>query len=227
MTMQAVQAQSPRQQITSLLLTMGLKVEKTLDQAIMALLHSKTHHAAAPLPELPSIQELELALDQAVFAALRSGALASSEVGHATAIVNIGKELVRLARLAANLGRRVGDVGEHCDEEDFSRLQPLAIAVSHLSRQTLRALAHMDPVLARNAAAGSSTVDSYRDYVYRGHRQPSLTSTGQNAHLFFASRCLEQIADHLSELAENLVIFLNNVPAAQGSRPENRRQIAC
>lgn len=227
MTIQAVQAQSPRHQITSLLVNMGLRVEKNLDQAIMALLHSRTHHAAAPVEDAPSIQELELAVDQAVFAALQSGALASSEVGHATAIVNIGKELARLARLAGNLGRRVSDVGEHCDEEDFSRLQPLAIAVSHLSRQTLRALTHLDPVLARSAASGSRTVDSYRDYVYRGHHQPWLTSSQQNAHLFFASRCLEQIADHLSELAENLVVFLNGFTAAQGGRPENRQQIAC
>ncbi|HET9838727.1 MAG TPA: PhoU domain-containing protein [Candidatus Angelobacter sp.] len=227
MTIQAVQSQSSRQQITSLLVSMGFKVEEAVDQAIMALLHSKTHNVAAPVEDVVAIQELGLAVDQAVFAALRSGAMASSEVGHATASLNIGKELARLARLAANLGRRVGDVGEHCDQEDFSRLQPLAIAVSHLSRQTLRALAHMDLVLARNAAAGSSTVDTYRDYVYRGQRQPALTSTEQNAHLFFASRCLEQIADHLSELAENLVVFLGSAPSTQSGRPENRPQIAC
>ncbi|HLY91671.1 MAG TPA: PhoU domain-containing protein [Candidatus Angelobacter sp.] len=227
MTIQAVQAQSPRQQITSLLLAMGVQVEKTLDQAIMALLHSKTHHTAAPVEGAQAIQELESAVDQAVFAALRSGALAQPEAGHATAIINIGKELARLARLADNLGRRVSDVGEHCDDEDFSRLEPLAIAVSHLSRQTLRALAHMDPVLARNAAAASATVDAYRDYVYRGHRQPSLTSSDQNAHLFFASRCLEQIADHLSDLAENLVVFLSSIPATQAGRTANRQQVAC
>jgi len=227
MTNQAVQAQSPRQQITSLLVNMGLRVDKNLDQAIMALLHSRTHNAAGAVEDAGAIQELETAVDQAVYAALQSGALASSEIGHATAIVNIGKELARLARLAANLGRRVSDVGEHCDEEDFSRLQPLAIAVSHLSRQTLRALTHLDPVLARNAAAGSGTVDIYRDYVYRGERQASITSSEQNAHLFFASRCLEQIADHLSELAENLVVFLNNFASVQSGRPENRQQIAC
>jgi phosphate uptake regulator len=227
MTIQAVQAQSPRQQITSLLVNIGLRVEKSLDQAIMALLHSRTHHAAGPVEDALAIQELELAVDQAVFSALQSGALPSSEVGHAAAIVNIGKELARLARLAANLGRRVSDVGEHCDEEDFSRLQPLAIAVSHLSRQTLRALTHLDPVLARNAAAGSRTVDTYRDYVYRGQPQPSLASSQQHAHLFFASRCLEQIADHLSELAENLVVFLNGFAAAPAGPPDNRQQIAC
>ena len=224
---QAVQAQSPRQIITSLLVSMGLKAENTLDQAITALLHSQTHVAAGLAENTLSIQELEVAVDQAVFSALQNGDLPSSAVGHATAIVNISKALSRLSKLAASLGRKVSQVGEHCDQEDLSRLQPLAIAVSHLCRQTLRALTHLDPVLARNAAGGSATVDTYRDYVYRDLRHPGSMSNEQNMHLFFASRCLEQIADHASELAENLVIFLGGVPPFRSSSLENRRRAAC
>jgi len=227
MTIHAVQAQSPLQRILALLVSMGLKVEKTLDQSITALLHSHTHAAAGAVENVLSIQELEAAVDDAVFGALQSGDLPSSDVAHTTSVVNISKSLSRLAKLAASLGSKVGQVGEHCDQEDFSRLQPLAIAVSHLCRQTLRALNHHDPVLARNAAAGSTTVDTYRDYVFRELRDPARTTSEQNRHLLFASRCLEQIADHASELAENLVIFLGPGAPFRCSSPENRRRVAC
>jgi phosphate uptake regulator len=101
-------------------------------------------------------------------------------------------------------------VGKHNDHEDFSRLQPLAIAVSHLCRQTLRSLARLDPVLARNAAAGGASVDAYRDYVLRGlSGHQSHATDEQDLHLVFASRCLEQIADNATHLAENLVTFLD------------------
>jgi phosphate transport system protein len=227
MTIHAVQPQPARQRIIALLVSMGLKVEQALDQSITALLHSQTHAAAGVVENVLAIQELEAAVDHAVFGALQSGELPSSDVAHTTSVVNISKALSRLAKLAASLGSKVGQVGEHCDQEDFSRLQPLAIAVSHLCRQTLRALSHHDPVLARNAAAGSTTVDAYRDYVFRELRDPAHTTTGQSMHLLFASRCLEQIADHASELAENLVIFLGAGATLRCSSPDNRRRAAC
>jgi phosphate transport system protein len=226
MTIQAVPAQSQKQNITSLLVSMGVKVEAVLDRAIAGLL-SRTHVADGLLESAMAVQELEVAVDQAVFSAFQSGEFLSSDLRHVTSVVNISKELARVARVAANLGRRLSQVGEHCDEEDLSRLQPLAIAVSHLCRQSLRALTHLDPVLARNAASGKATVDTYRDYVYRSLSQPQPITNEQNRHLLFASRCLEQIADHLSELAENLVIFLAAGPLRQGKSLESHAQIAC
>jgi phosphate transport system protein len=227
MTIQAVQAQPSRRKITSLLVTMGLKVDQAVEQAIAALLHSSTHASAGLMENVVAIQELEITLDQAVFAALESGDLPASDVRQAASVVNISKDLARLGKLAANLGRKVSQVGEHHEHEDFSRLQPLAIAVSHLCRQTLQSLTRMNPVLAHNAAAGSASVDAYRDYVFRGLRGPAaLVSDEQNAHLIFASRCLEQIADYAVDLAENLVVFLGSGPCPVGGRPETRQQVA-
>jgi len=166
-----------------------------------------------------AIQELELALDHAVFSALERGDLPRSEVRRMTSIVNISKDLARLGKLASNLGRKVTEVGKHNEHEDFSRLQPLAIAVSHLCRQTLRSLTRLDLVLARSAAAGGASVDAYRDYVLRnlnGHQQPAVGEQ-DDLHLIFASRCLEQIADHAAHLAESLVDFLSGEPEPEQS----------
>jgi phosphate uptake regulator len=136
--------------------------------------------------------------------------LPRSEVRRLTAIVSISKDLARLGKLAANLGRKVTEVGKHNEHEDFSRLQPLAIAVSHLCRQTLRSLTRLDLVLARSAAAGGASVDAYRDYVLRklNSHQHRTTDEQNDLHLLFASRCLEQIGDHAIHLAESLVEFL-------------------
>src|SRR5262249_25345290 len=225
MTIQAVQAQNPRKKITNLLVSMGLKVDKAVDQAILALLHSNTHGVGGVMENAVAIQELQTVLDQAVFAALERGDLLPSEIRTVTSVVNISKDLGRLGRLAANLGRRVSQVGQHNDHEDFSRLQPLAIAVSHLCRQTLRSLTHMDPVLARNAAAGGASVDAYRDYVLRGLH--SHSDDQPSMHLIFASRCREQTADQVIDLAENLPTFLSCTPSPQNRIPAAGRQVAC
>jgi phosphate transport system protein len=217
MTIQAVQAQSTEDKINSLLETMGRKVDEAVSRAITALLDSNSHIVAGVMENAVATQELELAIDQIVFSALEQGDLRPCEVRRFTSAVNISKDLVRLGKLAANLGRKVTQVGKHNDHEDFSKLQPLAIAVSHQCRQALRSLARLDPVLARNAAAGGVTVDAYRDYVMRGlQRQGPDITNEQDLHLIFASRCLEQIADDAGHLAQNVVVFLGEEGPEEG-----------
>ena len=181
MAIQAVRAQTAENNINNLLATMGVKADEVMGRAIAALLHTDSHVAADVLETSVAIQELELTLHQAVFSALESGGLGASEIKRLTSAANISKDLSRLGKLAANL-----------------------------CRQTLRSLARLDPVLARNAAAGGASVDAYRDYVLRGlsGRQSHATDE-QDLHLVFASRCLEQIADNATHLAENLVTFLD------------------
>ena len=210
MAIRAVKAQTTENRFNNLLVTMGLTVDEAVGKAIAALLHSNSHIVAGVMESAVAIQELELALDHAVFSALERGDLPRSEVRRMTSIVNISKDLARLGKLASNLGRKVTEVGKHNEHEDFSRLQPLAIAVSHLCRQTLRSLTRLDLVLARSAAAGGASVDAYRDYVLRNlNGQPQRATDEQDdLHLIFASRCLEQIADHVAHLAETLVDFL-------------------
>ena len=219
MTM-AVKTQATESKINNLLVTMGLKVDEAVGRAITALLDSNSHMVAGIMENAVAIQELEVAIDQAVFAALEQGDLCGSEVRRITSAVHIGKDLARLGKLAANLGRKVTQVGKHHDHEDFSRLQPLAIAVSHLCHVALRSLTRLDPILARNAAANGAAVDTYRDYVLRGlAQQGAHIADEQDLHLIFASRCLEQIADHTGHLTENLVVFLSGEEGPEENQP--------
>jgi len=218
MAIQAVRAQSTGHKIDNLLVSMGTNVDEAVSQAISALLCSNSHMVAGVMENAVAIQEMEHAIDREVMSALEHGTMGSSEVRRMTLAVNIGKDLARLGKLAANLGRKVTEVGKHHDHEDFSNLQPLAIAVSHLCRQTLRSLTRLDLVLARNAATGGASVDAYRDYVLRGltGQGPHITDE-QDLHLVFASRCLEQLADDARRLAENLVVFLENTHEPEDS----------
>ena len=223
MSSQVVKAQVTENKINSLIVNMGLKVDEAVNQAIAGLLHTSSHVVAGVMESAVAVQELEFSIDQVIMSALEKGELSASDTQRITSLVNISKDLARLGKLAANLGRKVSEVGRHQDHEDFSSLQPLAIAVSHLCRQTLRSLTKLDLILARNAAAGGTSVDAYRDYVLRGlnGRNP-FDSDEQKLHLVFASRCLEQIADHTTHLAENLVTFLEST-----NHEEKRQSVAC
>jgi phosphate uptake regulator len=111
MSIRAVKAQTTENQFNNLLVTMGRNVDEAVGKAIAALLHSNSHIVAGVMESAVAIQELELSLDHAVFSALERGDLPRSEVRRMTSIVNISKDLARLGKLAANLGRKVTEVG--------------------------------------------------------------------------------------------------------------------
>jgi phosphate transport system protein len=203
---------------------MALTVEEAVDQALGALLNSHTQNLAVVLQREAAINEMEVAIDHAIFVALEQGTLSPEEIRPVAAALKINKDLERLGDLAANIGRKVGHARERQQPQDYSELQPLAIAVSHVCRQTLRALTRQDLVLAKNVLHSGATVDNYRNYVFRRLRERADVPGRRESdvHLMFASRYLEQIADHAVNLAKKLVLFLNEKQGVMVPR-----QLAC
>ncbi len=220
MTTMTLDTQSAERKITNLLVAMALKVEEAVDQAIGALLNSNAQNMTGVLQRESAINEMEVAVDHAIYATLEHGELSAEEIRPIASALKINKDLERLGDLAANIGRKVSQAGERRQPQDYSELQPLAIAVSHVCRQTLRALTLQDLVLANNVLQSRAAVDDYRNYVFRRLRERTDTPNQRegDVHLMFASRYLEQIADHAVNLAEKLVLFLNERQDGMRSR---------
>jgi phosphate transport system protein len=189
---------------------MAKDVENMIDLAIEALLSSNLESAASILQREPAVNASEMKIDSAIFAALEQGDLSLQEIRQAVAMLKINKDLERMADLAANIGRKVNEMAQRGEPQDCSDLQPMAIAVSHVSRKTLRALIHSDLVLAANVVGDGASVEFYRDYVFcnlQARLEHGNTKRGA-LNLMLASRYLEQIADHSSNVAESLIFWL-------------------
>ena len=192
------------------LIAMAKDVENMIDLAIESLLSSNLESAAGILQREPVVNASEIKIDAAILAVLEKGDLALQEIRQAVAMLKINKDLERMADLATNIGRKVNEMAQRGGTQDCSDLQPMAIAVSHISRKTLRALIHSDPVLAANVVGGGTSVEFYRDYVFRNLRaRLEDGKTKRDAlNLMLASRYLEQIAEHSSNVAESLIFWL-------------------
>ncbi len=211
---QAVAPTSIERQIANLLIKMGQEVEKSVNQAIGSLLNWEQSVAADILDRERLINEMELAIDKAVSSALANGTCSRPEIKAAASVLKINKDLERLGDLAANIPRCMIATSEKERPADTSELQPIAIATSHVCRQTLRALVRQDLVLASNVARASAAVDAFRGYAagrigQRPARQGDIT-------LSLASQYLEEMADVAGSLAENLALFLAE---KRGQRP--------
>jgi len=192
-------------------ISMAREVESMIDLAIQALLSFNVEMAGTILQKEPAINTAEMKIDAAIFAVLEKGDLDPQEIRQAASMLKINKDLERMADLAANIGRKISALAERGQSQDYSELQPMAIAVSHISRKTLRALIHSDLVLAANVLGGAATVDFYRDYVFRKLQERVNPGSGRlgEINLLLASRYLEQIADHSANVADNLIFWLD------------------
>jgi len=118
------------------IISMAREVESMIDLAIGALLSFNVEMASAILEREPAINTAEMKIDAAVFAVLEKGDLSLQEIRQAVSMLKINKDLERMADLAANIGRKINGLAERGQSQDYSELQPMAIAVSHISRKT-------------------------------------------------------------------------------------------
>jgi phosphate transport system protein len=203
---QAVAHASIERQIANLLIEMGRTVETSVNQAIGSLLNWNQSAVVDILSRERLVNEMELSIDKAVSSALANGTLSRSELKTAAAVLKINKDLERLGDLAANIARCMSVTTEKERPADTTELQPMAIATSHVCRQTLRALVRRDLVLANNVSSSSAAVQGYRGYAarcigQRASRQGDIT-------LLLASQYLEEMADLAVSLAENVALGL-------------------
>lgn len=201
--------QIPGKEISVLLASMARETEIAVDCAIDSLLTFSEQSAGRVLEKEQFINQTEMAIDQKVFSDLKAGHLTGPEVRSLVLVLKMNKDLERVGDLATSIARRVMYIMEKHGKLDWSELQPMAIAVSHVCRQTLRALARRDLLLAKNAISAGQSVVVYRDYVLNQLCSQTERPVQKEAvSLMLASRSLEQIADHVGNVAENLVLFL-------------------
>jgi phosphate transport system protein len=200
-----------RERVFALVTAMAGMVEGSIDQAMEALLSGDCGSARAVLTQETVVNCMEMHIDAAVLEYLAQKDLPADDLRSMAAILKINKDLERMGDLAANIARKVIDLGESWKHGTRSELQPMAIAVSHVSRKALRALARHDVILAESTLSSQESVHAYRDYVFHRIRERlAQGSSNLSSHLalLLASRYLEQIAAHAANLAENLVFWL-------------------
>jgi len=198
-----LQASSENQaRVVSLIILTAEQVENMIDSAIQALLGFNQ-----ALAQTVTRQENEISQQTALI----SNELQHQDVRETAAMLRISNDLEHLAGLAGSIARRILQVNDAQGIQELAQLQPLAIAVAHVSRQTLRALIRRDLLLARNVLVSGNLVDSYRSYAFDQLREhyDGWKSESEAAYVLAASQSLEHIADYSTTVAKNLICWLD------------------
>jgi phosphate transport system protein len=205
------------------LISMARTVEGAVNRAIEALLHSQRAQASALASEIflnePRINEMEIVIDEQAVRLLRRGELPDDDVRLIVATLRINNDLERMGDLAVNIAQRVVSLNEMGLPATPPEFVPMSAAVRAMVSKSLGALIFRNVDLARTVLESDDTVDRFRDVVFErllGEMTEQPDRIAPNIQFVLASRYLERIADHSTNIAEDVVYWVRGLDVRHG-----------
>jgi phosphate transport system protein len=128
-----------------------------------------------------------------------------------TAALKINTDLERMADLAEDIAERALHLSQLPPVPIPSKLQRMTDLTTSMVRQSLDAFVNLDARLARRVCRLDDEVDRYNNEIIRElielmRGSPAMVEPGLS--LFSATRHLERIADHATNIAEDVVYLV-------------------
>jgi phosphate transport system protein len=205
--------------LVNYLVSMARTVEGSVNRALEALLQRNERLASEVFLTEPRINEMEIVIDEHAIRLLRRGNLPESGVRLIVASLKVNNDLERIGDLAVNICQRVISLASMGDVANPSELEPMTTAVSAMVSKSLGALIFQNVALATEVLESDDVVDQYRDRIFEsllsGMTQDA-SRVAPNMHFVLATRHLERIADHTTNIAEDILFWVRGLDVRHG-----------
>ncbi len=198
--------------LKAMILSFGDTVENAVRDAITAIQHRDVPLAQKVIAGDKEIDQTEIDVEEECLHALACYQPVAMDLRYIVAVLKINNDLERIADMAVNLAEQAQFLAEGpvLDELPFD-LVAMEANVQMMLRESLQALVHSDAELARRVCQADDRVDAVHrgayDTVAREIRErPHLVET--YIHMLSISRQLERIADHATNIAEDVIYLV-------------------
>jgi phosphate transport system protein len=205
------------------LIAMARSVEVSTSRILGVLADRKSAESAQTIGQIftlePRINEMEMVIDEHAVRLLRDSQLTEVEIRQVVATLKITNDLERMGDLAVGLAERLITMAEMPTVDEPPELEPMIKAVGAMVNKSLGALTFRNVTLATQVLESDDLVDRYRDLIFEGlmtrmTEQPS--QAGPNLQLVLVSRYLERLADHATNIAEDIIFWVRGLDVRHG-----------
>lgn len=194
------------------LLTMATIAEGMIDQAIAELV-KRDEQVAAEVPRSEEqLNRLQIEIDDEVVRLLATRQPVASDLRFLLTSTRINSELERIGDLAINITQNVVTIIAQPPLKKLIDIPHMAEVARGMVRRSLDAFVAGDAALAQTVIMTDDEVDALRDQVFRELLTYMLgdPSTIERAlALILVSRHLERIADHATNIAEDVIYLIH------------------
>lgn len=194
------------------ILTLGAKTEEIAYKAVNALQERSRALADEVLAADAEIDGMEVDLEEDCLKVLALNQPVAGDLRFIISILKINNELERVGDLAVNIAERARFLAGREKPEfplDFPRMMEQTRA---MLRKALDSLVNRDAKLAREVLASDDEIDAINREMYRKIQEGICANPDQLEsliHLLSCSRHLERIADHATNIAEDVIYLVD------------------
>jgi phosphate transport system protein len=196
------------------LLEMSALVEAAIQRSIAAVLQKDSNAAAEVLRNEARINQIEIEIDEYAVKLLALQQPMAIDLRFIVAALKINTDLERMGDLAVNISERAQSLMEQPVIKPMIDMQHIAGLVQSMVRKSLDAFVTRDSELARSVLASDDAVDNlrtanYHELVSFMEKDPHNIKAALD--LLAISRNLERIADHSTNIAEDVLFLVKGV----------------
>ena len=182
-----------------------------IDKATQALGERREDLAAEVIAADSAVDQAEVQIEEECLKILALYHPVANDLRRVTVVMKIGAELERVADLAVSIAERSAGIAEHGGFPMPERLSEMARESLSMLHDSIDAFVEQNTELARRVCLRDDAVDQLNrqlidDVVLVMKQRPDLVEPG--LHLFSVIRHVERVADHATNIAEDVVYLV-------------------
>ncbi len=194
------------------LLKMASLVEKVIADGVRSLIKRNSELAQKTIGSDDAINDLEITIDDMCLKLLALRQPMAIDLRFITAAMKIVTDLERMGDQAVNIAERALSLNQEPQLKPYIDLPRMAEIVESMVKDVLDAFVRQDPQLARSVCERDDLVDGLNDQVFRElltYMMSDSKTIPRCVHLMIVGRCLERIADHATNIAEDVIFMID------------------
>ena len=203
--------ESEMQALKNRLLNMGALVEERVHRSIQALMERNLGIAQEIARSDQAVNELQIEIDERCLRLFALQQPMASDLRLITSAMKINADLERIGDQAVNIAEQAMVIAEHPPLKSIIDLPRMAEIAERMTRESLDAFVRKDAALARAILKRDDEVDELKDHVFRvllTYMMADPATIERALGLILISRNLERIADHATNIAEDVIFVV-------------------
>jgi phosphate transport system protein len=190
------------------LITLGTKVEERVEFAVKAIRLKDAALATRVIDGDREIDSMEIDLEEACLEILALHQPVAVDLRFITGVLKMNSQLERIGDLAVNIAETAVFLASEKPLSIPDEYYEMARKVQVMLKQALDAFVNMSHAVACQVLAADDAVDVMKHRLHRNFEERLQVEADRLralVHLFLVSRHLERIADHSTNIAEDVI----------------------
>ena len=209
------------------ILAMGNRLVDMIDQTMQALVERDSALAKEMIEFDHEINRLEVEIDEMSLNIIALRQPAAGDLRFITLALKVTTDLERMGDLCVNIAERALELNEEPQLKPYLDLPKMAEATMSMIRDSLEAFLRRDDQLAIQVTVRDDEVDQLNVQVFRELLTFMLEdpkTITRATRLIFISKYLERMADHATNIAEQVIFMVKGKDIRHMGIAEERRK---